>query len=266
MPLAGLPPPRMDTWDRFWSSRADAADFYSQHERIERVVREAGDWRGARSLEVGCGLGGSAAFQLELGIHPILLDYSPASLAKCRMRLGGDPRVTLVRGDAFRLPFKDGSLDLVFHQGLIEHFRGEDPDRIVRENLRVLRVGGAVVVDVPQAIHWEGFFARPFIWTGHWFAGWQTYYTPWGLRRLASRLGLRSARWYGSWMNPSFFYRAFRIVLRSLVCLPTRPPQIPVLARLRDVVRRRLFHSPLALWTGSSIGFLARKLPVNPGR
>ena len=87
----------MDTWDRFWSSRGDAADFYPQHERIERVVREVGDWRGARSLEVGCGIGGSAAFQLELGIRPVLLDYSPASLAKCRARLGSDSRVALVR-------------------------------------------------------------------------------------------------------------------------------------------------------------------------
>jgi SAM-dependent methyltransferase len=255
----------MDTWDRFWSSRAEAADFYPQHERIERAVREAGEWRGARSLEVGCGLGGSAAFQLELGIRPVLLDSSSASLAKCRAQLGREARVALVRGDAFRLPFKDGSLDLVFHQGLIEHFRGDAPDRIVRENLRVLRPGGAVVVDVPQAFHWESVVARPLIWTGKWFAGWQTYYTPAGLRRLAGRLGLSGARYYGAWMSPSFFYRALRLALRRWVALPTRPPRVPAVARLREAARRRLFHHPLALWTGASIGFLARKPTVSRG-
>ena len=253
----------MNPWDRFWSSRADAEEFYPQHERIERAVREEGEWRGARSLEVGCGAGGSAAFQLELDLRPVLLDFSLASLAKCRMRLRGETRAALVRGDAFRLPFKDGAFDLVFHQGLIEHFRGDGPDRIVRENLRVLRSGGAVVVDVPQSFHWESLFSRPFIWAGKWFAGWQTYYTPTALRRLAERTGLRHARFYGSWMSPSYFYRVLRFVLRSRLRLPLRPPQIPPLARLRACARQRLFHSPLALWTGASIGFLARK-PKSP--
>lgn len=249
----------MDPWERFWSSREEASDFYPQHERIERAIREEGDWRGARALEVGCGMGGSAAFQIELGLRPVLLDFSPASLAKCRARLKDEARVALVRGDAFRLPFKDGAFDLVFHQGLIEHFRGEGPDRILQENLRVLRADGAVVVDVPQSFHWESWISRPLIWTGKWFAGWQTYYTPRALRRLAERAGLRDARFYGSWMNPSFFYRALRFALRPRLRLPLRPPGFSVIARLRAAARKRLFHHPLVLWTGASIGFLARK-------
>ncbi len=28
-------------------------------------------------------------------------------------------------GDTFQLPFKDGSFDIIFHQGLLEHFRHE---------------------------------------------------------------------------------------------------------------------------------------------
>ena len=43
-------------------------------------------------------------------------------------------------GDAFALPFADGTFDVVFHQGLLEHFR--NPDDLIAENARVLKPGG----------------------------------------------------------------------------------------------------------------------------
>jgi SAM-dependent methyltransferase len=51
---------------------------------------------------------------------------------------------TDVIGDVQRLPFKDGSLDLVYATGLFEHVRDE-----LAEMRRVLKVGGLVHVEVP---------------------------------------------------------------------------------------------------------------------
>ena len=64
-----------------------------------------------------------------------MLDYSPASLALVRRqaREQGLP-VHLVRADALAMPFRDGAFDVVFHQGLLEHFR--DPLPLLRENAR----------------------------------------------------------------------------------------------------------------------------------
>jgi SAM-dependent methyltransferase len=49
-------------------------------------------------------------------------------------------------GDATRLPFADGSFDVVLSGGLLEHFR--DPAPIVREMARVLRSGGLFYADI----------------------------------------------------------------------------------------------------------------------
>jgi SAM-dependent methyltransferase len=60
---------------------------------------------------------------------------------------------TDVVGDVQRLPFLDGSLDLVFATGLFEHV--EDERAVIAEIRRVLRRGGLVHVEVPflEAYH-----------------------------------------------------------------------------------------------------------------
>lgn len=249
----------MDHWDRFWASRTSANDFYPQHERIERAMRDIGPWKDCVVVEVGCGAGSAGTFLREMGARPVLLDGSQASMDKCRQRYPTGSGVDLIRGDAFRLPFKDGSVSLVFHQGLIEHFSDDRAQAILQENLRVLKPGGWLIVDVPQAIHPESFFARPLIWMGKWFAGWQTYYSIGRLRRRAQELAIEDIRYFGGWMNPSFFYRMLRWVSRPLVSLPLYPLVIRPVARMRHMLKERLFYSPLVLWTGHSIGFAGRK-------
>lgn len=54
---------------------------------------------------------------------------------------------TDVVGDVHRLPFADGSLDLVFATGLFEHVA--DERGVIAEIHRVLRKGGLVHVEVP---------------------------------------------------------------------------------------------------------------------
>ena len=54
---------------------------------------------------------------------------------------------TDVVGDVHRLPFADGSLDLVFATGLFEHVA--DERAVIAEIRRVLRTGGLVHVEVP---------------------------------------------------------------------------------------------------------------------
>ena len=60
---------------------------------------------------------------------------------------------TNVVGDVQRLPFRDGSVDLVFATGLFEHV--EDERAVIGEIRRVLKTGGLVHVEIPflEAYH-----------------------------------------------------------------------------------------------------------------
>jgi SAM-dependent methyltransferase len=80
--------------------------------QLELAGRVAARHPGARMLELGCGTGrllGRVAMRLRFGA-----DLSPASLALARRRLAGETSpVSLLRADVHRLPFADGSFELL---------------------------------------------------------------------------------------------------------------------------------------------------------
>lgn len=55
--------------------------------------------------------------------------------------------------DGYRLPFEDGFVDCVFASHVLEHVA--PPDDFIRDWLRVLRVGGTMIVVVPHAYLYE---------------------------------------------------------------------------------------------------------------
>ena len=74
--------------------------------------------------------------------------------------------IMFVCGDGLNLPFPDGVIDIVFHQGLLEHFR--DPMPLLEENARVVRPGGHLLVDVPQTFHVYTVLKKCLIAVGKW--------------------------------------------------------------------------------------------------
>lgn len=58
--------------------------------------------------------------------------------------------VSAVKGDGFALPFRDGSFDVVYSEGVIEHFPVERSEAMLVEHARVCRPGGMVIVSVPN--------------------------------------------------------------------------------------------------------------------
>jgi len=98
-----------------------------------------------RALDVGCGMGGNTAVLRDLGWSAVGLDYSPASVAAAAAR-----GLSLVRGDARRLPFPDETFDLVLSTDAWEHV--DDHDAVAAEASRVLRPGGTLFVAVPAGM------------------------------------------------------------------------------------------------------------------
>lgn len=104
---------------------------------------------GLVSLEVGSGAGILSARLAEAGCTALLLDYSRPAVATARAsftRLAGRERKRYLLGDAFHLPLRDASVDLVVSGGVLEHF--PDPDAPVREMVRVLKPGGLFYADI----------------------------------------------------------------------------------------------------------------------
>ncbi len=253
-------------WTRFWRERAAIDDVYPTEGRVVEQILAETPVRGKRVLEVGAGSGRDSVTLAAAGATAILLDYSAASLEVARgVALRAGQRVHLVRADALRMPFRDRDIEVVFHQGLLEHFR--DPNPLLRENVRVLGTGGILLVDVPQRFHMYTVLKHFLIALGRWFAGWETEFTIDELEGLMRDAGVTVTRRYGSWMVPGLLYRSIRVVLlRSRVArLPLYPPPLPVLSRIASAARARFRNTRVSFYTYFVIGALGRK-PAEPPR
>ena len=249
----------LEHWESYWRGHQDLDRTYSTGGRLEREILSDGPVAGGRVLEVGAGSGRDSLGLARAGATAVVVDYSPASLDLVRRQARGPgATVHLVRADALALPFRDGAFDVVFHQGLLEHFR--DPRPLLEENARVARRGGRVVVDVPQTFHPYTVMKQVLIAANRWFAGWETQFTPRALERLLDETGLRVRRTYGAWMVPGLGYRVMRELLkRAGLVLPLEPRGPRWWDGMWSRFRERFGRTRLALYTCHVIGTVAEK-------
>jgi len=247
-------------WESYWRAHGDLEHTYSTGGRLVREILNDGPVAARFVLEVGAGSGRDALGLVREGAIGVVLDYSPASLALvARQAREQGLAVHLVRADALRMPFREGTFDVVFHQGLLEHFR--DPQPLLRENVRITRRGGRVVVDVPQTFHPYTAMKQALIAANLWFAGWETQFTPAGLERRMREAGLTVRRTYGEWMVPGLGYRVLREVLKRglRVQLPLEPRGPRWWDSMWGALRERLRRSRWALYTCHVIGTVGDK-------
>lgn len=248
-------------WDSFWSNKKEVHEVYSNADRVLRNVLKVTDLHNKCVLEVGAGTGRDSFGMVEHGASVFMLDYSTNSLNIIK-NIATEEKVYVspVGGNAFSLPFPDGSFDLVFHQGLLEHFREKEAHSLLRENIRVLKQGGLLLVDVPQRYHIYTVMKHILITVDKWFAGWEREFSVPELDRLLRSLGVEPIYKYGEWMYPSVFYRIIREGLRKIgITLPLNPTPIRPLTNLRRKVRESLRRTPLVLYTSLSCGIICKK-------
>lgn len=110
--------------------------------------------RGLRVLELGAGGGFFAAELDRRGFHNLTLsDVTATTLAALRERL---PVACLVGADGARLPFRDGSFDVVISTDVIEHI--PEAGQHIAEVARVLAPGGRYYVKTPNRPLAEAFY------------------------------------------------------------------------------------------------------------
>ncbi len=251
---------RLEHWETFWEEKKEVKEVYSNSDRVVRNIKKIADVRGKKILEIGAGTGRDSFPFVELGAEVYQLDYSFNSL-KIMKKIAEEEKmdVKIVGGDTFMLPFKDETFDIIFHQGLLEHFRYAKAEALLKENIRVLKTGGLLCVDVPQRYHIYTVIKTFLIAINKWFAGWERSFSVSELKKEMERLGLTTVHIYGEWMYPSLFYRASREALLKLGLKLPLNPKIPLLTNIRKTLRNSLRDTPLAYYTSLSMGVIGKK-------
>ena len=161
--------------------------------RLDRLRRLLGGEIRGYVLNVGCGTGGFNLVAEEAGARVVGVDADAEAIAICGLKRdkGGG---AFVRAAAERLPFPDGTFDVVYCFSAIEHV--ESVEESVAEMVRVTRRGGLIYVHTPNAWSW---------YEGHYKLLWAPF-LPKGLGRVylraPSRLSRDAPPAHAGWAHP----------------------------------------------------------------
>lgn len=131
-------------YDRVYYRGATSPTGGSRHHR--RLADRLQVRSGEQVLDVACGLGGWLRTCSSRGAQVAGIDLSAVAIEQARQ---GFDAAELHVGEAETLPFDDDRFDLVTCLGSLEHFI--DPERALREMVRVARPDGRFVLLVPNA-------------------------------------------------------------------------------------------------------------------
>ena len=121
-------------------------DFRSRYEHLLRY-KAVSDTKWGTVADIGCGTGYGSAMLSKLN-RVVGIDSSRNALEYARTQ---HPSIDFILGSAERIPVCDACLDAVFAFEVIEHLR--EPEKLLAECRRVLRIGGALVLSTPNPGH-----------------------------------------------------------------------------------------------------------------
>lgn len=189
-------------------------------------------------LETGCGTGRFCALLAARLPSSVVVgvDISDPALAVATQigALVGSENLVFSRANLFQLPFAESSFDIVFSEGVIQHFSSEASPTYVdalREMVRVTKVGGKVIVSVVNWYCWPHTLYK-------WYLSWRNKPYEYGyeksfrageLVKLFEDTGLRHIELSGYYASYGFYRLAIRFGL---------PRLFRVLGRVTDMFDR----------------------------
>lgn len=151
-------------WNRFRRTQLDSYTGVpiSRERLLTSLGVTAAELEGKRVLDVGCGAGRFSEVALACGARLVALDYSTAVDA-ARANLAPHPRLDVVQGDIYKLPFQPGQFDFVYCLGVLQHT--PDVASAFRALPPQLTEGGRLAVDAYPKLRlnalWPKYWLRP---------------------------------------------------------------------------------------------------------
>lgn len=189
--------PKASTWDTQWRDYNSHRFFKPNYAVIDEVKRcFPKGVKGKKILELGAGSGCDIVSLTLEGAEGYALDFSKESLksmnywAKVKKA-----KVKNILADVKKIPLKGGTFDCIFSVGLMEHF--PDPMPYLKEQIRLLKPGGFLIVDVPQTFTLYTIAKNIRMMRETHPFGWETQYNVFQLKNIAEKLNQPIHRIYG---------------------------------------------------------------------
>jgi len=159
--------PQAQNWNYYWG--LDQSKVFTKiswsKKRIMSILDEYA-LKGKHALDAGCGSGFFSKYFCGKGMKVVALDYSDEALKITQEQTHG--QVKVVKENLVSVSLLNSlreKFDLVFTDGLLEHFSSNDQDKIIKNLSGVLNPGGVLVTFVPNLFSpWE--LIRPFYMPG----------------------------------------------------------------------------------------------------
>ncbi len=218
----------------------DVVDEEKVHDQVRLFCETTGlkidALSGKKILEVGCGFGLFVFVTRRdygcdtVGIEPAEKGFDTSyALARQIAAEYGVPAEAVINGKGEKIPFPDGTFDLVFSSTVLEHT--EDPRAVLRESLRVLKPGGFLQFVFPN---YGSFFE------GHYAIPWIPY--------LNNRMGKIWVRLWGR--DPAFMETLKLLNYRQVKAWMRDFREAHVLTYGAEVFERRMLTSDIKEWAG----------------
>jgi UDP-N-acetylglucosamine transferase subunit ALG13/ubiquinone/menaquinone biosynthesis C-methylase UbiE len=239
-------------WNVYHEQWADRREIPA-NPRIIRAICSTLDIKKKKILEVGSGSGRDSIYLAKIGADNYLVDYVEAPLKIANEIAEREKlKITAIKTDAKKLPFPDDNFDFIFSGGLIEHFT--EPEHLIKEQVRVLKKGGYLLIDVPQRYHVYTLVKHFLMLINRWAPGWETEYSIRQLERLMKSCGLQIESTYGDWSHPNFFLKSIMMILN----IPRKTPEINLSENAKGFIGN-FKKSRFAHYTFQHIGVIGKK-------
>ena len=204
-----------ETWSKLWQGQPSDEQALKKEIKRHQVERKffikllakcVADTpvKNPQVLEIACGtaidsfLLASTTPQAQI----LATDLLPESIdyAKNILKINSLNNLQFGVADGTKLEQLGKKFDIIFSQGLLEHF--QDPSPFMESQTHALNDDGLLVINVPQKYNPYTFYKHRKIKKNAWEYGWETEYSFAQLKKLGEKFNLRPIAWCGSGYDP----------------------------------------------------------------
>jgi ubiquinone/menaquinone biosynthesis C-methylase UbiE len=213
-------------WDKFEFNNSNTNWFLKRvRESFAQYVKP-----NSKILEIGCGTGNILTYiskEKNCDCYGIDISSDSEEVIKYFEKNRGT-KIHFMIGDGFNVPYPDNYFDVVYSEGVIEHFNNQEIIKMVDEHVRVCRPDGIIIISVPNQFNIFLTIAKKVM--GHSYPhNPEKSYTIFELKNLVESRGTKVVGIDGfAWQQGLAFWRVIKKSIYLLKFFPDKslPPKL----------------------------------------